>query len=175
MFDIGWPELLVIATILIVVVGPKDLPHMLRAFGRTMSKVRGMAAEFRTQFDDALREAELDEVRKAVSDVKGLDPRTSMREAMEPFRKAGDDVRKTMNETVGEEGRDDDRSPEVGLPEFDEAFDSPVDVPPDDVASGKPAAARPNDAGSENAPSGNADAGPQTALRREPAAGEQRT
>ena len=131
MFDIGWPEILVIATVLIVVVGPKDLPQMLRAFGRTMSKVRGMAAEFRSQFDDALREAELDEVRKAVSDVKGLDPRTSMREAMEPFRKAGEDVRSTMNEKVDAGDATSDRSRDIDLPEFDDAFDSPVDVPPD--------------------------------------------
>jgi Tat protein translocase TatB subunit len=46
MFDIGWPELLVVAIVLIVVVGPKDLPPMLRAFGRTTKKLRSMASEF---------------------------------------------------------------------------------------------------------------------------------
>ena len=96
MFDIGGLELLVLAVILIVVVGPKELPGMLRVFGRTMSKVRGMAAEFRGQFDDALREAELDEVRKTVADVGKLNPRTAMQEAMKPFKDAGDGLKRDL-------------------------------------------------------------------------------
>ena len=138
MFDIGWPELLVIATVLIVVVGPKDLPHMLRAFGRTMAKVRGMAAEFRTQFDDALREAELDEVRKTVADVKGLNPGHAFRDAIDPLRKAGEDVRKTMNEKVSADepaAKKDD--PKVDLPDMVEPFDSPV-VPDDGSVAMEP-------------------------------------
>ena len=58
MFDIGWSEVLVIATVAIVVVGPKDLPRMLRTFGKTMGTVRRTANDFKRQFDDALREAE---------------------------------------------------------------------------------------------------------------------
>jgi sec-independent protein translocase protein TatB len=49
MFDVGWSEMLVIAVVLIVVVGPKDLPRMLRQFGRTTSKLRAMAGDFRRQ------------------------------------------------------------------------------------------------------------------------------
>ena len=97
MFDIGGLELLVIAVILIVVVGPKELPGMLRVFGRTMAKVRGMAAEFRGQFDEALREAELDEVRKAASDLSRLNPKTAVRDAVSPFREAGEDLRKDLD------------------------------------------------------------------------------
>ena len=59
MFDLGWPELLVVALVLIIVVGPKDLPAMLRTFGKTTRKLRSMAGDFRSQFDDALKEAEL--------------------------------------------------------------------------------------------------------------------
>ena len=58
MFDIGWSEILVIAVVAIVVVGPKDLPRMLRTFGKTMGTVRRTANDFKRQFDDALREAE---------------------------------------------------------------------------------------------------------------------
>ena len=58
MFDIGWSEVLVIAVVAIIVVGPKDLPRMLRAFGKTMGQVRRTANDFKRQFDDALREAE---------------------------------------------------------------------------------------------------------------------
>jgi sec-independent protein translocase protein TatB len=68
MFDIGWTEVLVIATVAILVVGPKDLPRMLRSFGRTMGTVRRMSNDFKRQFDEALREAErqsgLDETKK---------------------------------------------------------------------------------------------------------------
>ena len=97
MFDIGGLELLVVAVLLIVVVGPKELPGMLRTFGRAMSKVRGMAAEFRGQFDDALREAELDEVRKAASDLGKLNPKTAMQEAMKPFKDAGAGLKRDLD------------------------------------------------------------------------------
>jgi sec-independent protein translocase protein TatB len=58
MFDVGWTELLVIAVVAIIVVGPKDLPRMLRAFGQTVGKMRRMANEFQSTFNDALKEAE---------------------------------------------------------------------------------------------------------------------
>lgn len=58
MFDIGWSEVLVIAVVAIIVVGPKELPRMLRTFGRTMGSVRRTANDFKRQFDEALREAE---------------------------------------------------------------------------------------------------------------------
>ena len=58
MFDIGWSEILVIAVVAIVVVGPKELPRMLRSFGKTMGSVRRMSNDFKRQFDEALREAE---------------------------------------------------------------------------------------------------------------------
>jgi sec-independent protein translocase protein TatB len=58
MFDIGASELLVIAVVAIVVVGPKELPRMLRTFGKTLGQVRRMSNDFRRQFDEALREAE---------------------------------------------------------------------------------------------------------------------
>jgi len=70
MFDIGWSELLVIAVVAIVVVGPKDLPRLMRTFGHYMGKVRGMAADFQRQFEEAVRDSELDEVRKAVHEVR---------------------------------------------------------------------------------------------------------
>ncbi len=74
MLDIGFPELLVVAVVLILVVGPKDLPPMLRAFGKTVKKYRGMATDFKNQFNEALEESELDELRQAASDVKNMNP-----------------------------------------------------------------------------------------------------
>jgi sec-independent protein translocase protein TatB len=58
MFDVGWSEILVIVVVAVVVVGPKDLPRMLRTFGKAMGQVRRTANDFRRQFDEALREAE---------------------------------------------------------------------------------------------------------------------
>ncbi|MER0239647.1 Sec-independent protein translocase protein TatB [Fulvimarina sp. MAC8] len=94
--DIGWTEMMVVAVVLIVVVGPKDLPGMLRTFGRAMKQMRSMAGDFRKQFDEALKEAELDEVRKSVDDVRGLDPRRQVREAMKPMKDIGDDIRSSV-------------------------------------------------------------------------------
>ncbi len=70
MFDIGWSELLVIAVVAIVVMGPKELPRLMRTFGYYTGKLRRAAGEFQRQFEDAVRESELDEVRKAMHDVR---------------------------------------------------------------------------------------------------------
>ncbi|HEX2020561.1 MAG TPA: Sec-independent protein translocase protein TatB [Aurantimonas sp.] len=96
MLDIAWTELLVIAIILVIVVGPKDLPRMLRTFGRTTKQIRSMASDFRRQFDDALREAELDEVRQTMSDAKKFDPTKDVRAAMSPMKAIGDEIRSSL-------------------------------------------------------------------------------
>jgi sec-independent protein translocase protein TatB len=68
MFDIGWSELLVIGVVAIIVVGPKELPRLMRTFGHYLGKVRHMAADFQRQFEEAVRDSEIDEVRKAMQD-----------------------------------------------------------------------------------------------------------
>ena len=73
-FGIGYTELLVIAVVAIIVIGPKDLPKVLRAFGRTMAKVRGMAREFQVHLDAAMRESGLDEVRREVQSIRSINP-----------------------------------------------------------------------------------------------------
>jgi sec-independent protein translocase protein TatB len=100
MFEIGYSEILVIAIVLIVVVGPKDLPKMLRAFGKTMTKFRQMSGDFQRQFNDALKEAELDEVRKTIADVRKLDPRQQVRDVFNPLRDAGNALKADLNKTV---------------------------------------------------------------------------
>ena len=73
MFDIGWTELLVIGIVALIVIGPRELPKTLRTIGQMMTKVRRMASEFQGQFNDAIREAELDELRKEaekLTDIK---------------------------------------------------------------------------------------------------------
>jgi sec-independent protein translocase protein TatB len=68
MFDIGWSELLVIGVVAIVVVGPKELPRLMRTFGHYTGKLRAMASDFQRQFEEAVRDSEIDEVRKAMQD-----------------------------------------------------------------------------------------------------------
>lgn len=96
MLEVGWSELLVIAIILIVVVGPKDLPGMMRTFGKMMGRVRTMANEFRGQFDEAMREAELDDVRKGLNEVNKYNPASSLRDAMNPIRQLGQDIKSDL-------------------------------------------------------------------------------
>lgn len=98
--DFGWTELLVISIVLIVVIGPKDLPKILRGFGQTMTSVRRMAGDFRKQFDDALKEAELDEVRKLADDVRSLDPRNQIKEALNPLADVGREIDADMKKAL---------------------------------------------------------------------------
>jgi sec-independent protein translocase protein TatB len=74
MFDIGWSELLVIAVVAIVVVGPKDLPKLMRGFGHYAGKLRRAASDFQRQFEEAMRESEVEEVRKAIESVRTETP-----------------------------------------------------------------------------------------------------
>ncbi len=87
MFDIGWTELLVIAVVAIIVVGPKDLPRMLRAFGQTVGKMRRMANEFQSTFNEALREAEkqadIADMRKQVEAAANFDPLGDLKKSIE--------------------------------------------------------------------------------------------
>ncbi|MER8896178.1 Sec-independent protein translocase protein TatB [Mesorhizobium sp. M0676] len=93
MFEVGWTEMLVIAIVMIVVVGPKDLPNMLRTFGRTTAKLRAMASDFQKQFNEALKEAELDDVKKSVDTLRGLNPAAEIRKQLNPFEQAAAEVR----------------------------------------------------------------------------------
>ncbi|WAX93232.1 Sec-independent protein translocase protein TatB [Aminobacter sp. NyZ550] len=93
MFEIGWTEMLVIAIVMIVVVGPKDLPKMLRTMGRMTAKARSMAGDFQRQFNEALKEAELDDVKKSVDELRGLNPAQQIRKQLNPFEQAASDVR----------------------------------------------------------------------------------
>jgi sec-independent protein translocase protein TatB len=93
MLDVGWTEMLVIAIVMIVVVGPKDLPKMLRSFGRTTAKMRSMANDFRKQFDEALKEAELDDVKSSFDQMRSMNPANDIKKALNPMEKAAADVR----------------------------------------------------------------------------------
>lgn len=91
MFDIGWSELMALVVIAIIFVGPKDLPRMMRTAGQYVAKVRAMAREFQNSFEDLAREAELDELRKEVSGLRGkvTEPMRSLQREMDKPVKIG--------------------------------------------------------------------------------------
>jgi sec-independent protein translocase protein TatB len=72
-FDIAWSELALIAAVALIVIGPKDLPRVMRNIGQWTRRARTMAAEFQRNLDDMMREAELDEIRKEVEKVSPAD------------------------------------------------------------------------------------------------------
>jgi sec-independent protein translocase protein TatB len=69
MFDIGWSEFVVIGVVALIAIGPKELPGVLRTVGQYMGKVRRMASEFQSQFQEAMREAEMADIKKSVDEM----------------------------------------------------------------------------------------------------------
>ncbi|HSK42084.1 MAG TPA: Sec-independent protein translocase protein TatB [Arenibaculum sp.] len=94
MFDIGWTEFAVIAVVALIVIGPKDLPVVLKTLGTWIRKARMLTREFQSSVDDMIREAELDEVRKQALELKQMnvsrqiektiDPTGTLRNAFDP-------------------------------------------------------------------------------------------
>lgn len=111
MFDIGWTELLVIAVVAILVVGPKDLPNMLRTLGRYAGKLRRTAGEFRDQFDEAMRESDLDDLRSTISEVDKYNPvsrvRNAVTESLNPLKDAAEDMTSDIGDLSGGSGGSD--------------------------------------------------------------------
>jgi sec-independent protein translocase protein TatB len=70
MFDIGWSELVVIAVVALIAIGPKELPGVLRMIGQWMGKIRKMASEFQGQFNEAMREADMADLKKSFDEVR---------------------------------------------------------------------------------------------------------
>ncbi len=95
MFDIGWGELLLIGIVALIFIGPKELPTVLRTLGQWMAKLRRMAAEFQNQFHEAMREAELADLKKQVDDL------TTQAQGYAHFDPVGD-VRKELEGTQHE-------------------------------------------------------------------------
>lgn len=84
MFDIGWPELMLIGLVALVVIGPKDLPKAIYGFGKWVRKARVVAREFQTHIDDMMREAELDDLRQQALKARDLNMSRMMENAVDP-------------------------------------------------------------------------------------------
>jgi len=91
MFDISWSEFLLIGVVALIVIGPKELPGVLRTLGQYTRKVRSMASEFQGQFQEAMREAEMADLKKQVDDMaqdlKDFDPLKEVKSDVEAMSK----------------------------------------------------------------------------------------
>jgi len=141
MFEVGWSELLVIAVVMIVVVGPKDLPNMLRTFGRTAAKLRAMAGDFQKQFNDALKEAELDDVKSSIDSLRGLNPMNEVRKQLNPFEQAAADVRAGVDTMMKPKPAADPAAPAAETPQAAEPLkNGATDMPGVNATEATPAA-----------------------------------
>jgi|SRR5215472_1136915 sec-independent protein translocase protein TatB len=91
MFDISWTEFLLIGVVALIVIGPKELPAVMRSLGQWTRKIRSLAADFQNQFHEAMREAEMADLKKQVDDVatgiKEYDPLKDVRADVESIGK----------------------------------------------------------------------------------------
>ncbi len=98
MFDISWTEFLLIGVVALIVIGPKELPAVMRSLGQWTRKVRVMAADFQNQFQEAMREAEMADLKKEVDDmaqdIKNYDPLKDVRADVESL---GKDFEKSLD------------------------------------------------------------------------------
>ena len=99
MFDISWTEFLLIGVVALIVIGPKELPGVLRTLGQWTRRVRSMAADFQGQFQEAMREAEMADLKKQVDDIahdiKSYDPLKDVRADVEA---AGKDIQSSLEQ-----------------------------------------------------------------------------
>lgn len=86
MFDLSWSHILIVLVVALVVVGPKDLPKLMRMVGRWLGKARAMADQFRKSFDEMARQSELDELRAEIEALRAQRPLA--------------DVEQTMNQSI---------------------------------------------------------------------------
>jgi len=144
MLDLGWSEILVIGIVALIVVGPKDLPRMLRTLGQYAGRARSIAREFQRSMDDAARQADIDELKEV---KKGLD---DMRDAQYKLqREMGQsflDKPKKAETKVAETKSGDTKSGDVkpgGAKPATKPADKKPAAKPADKAAAKPAQAAP--------------------------------
>lgn len=93
MLDIGWPELTIIALITILVVGPKEIPHVLRTVTQFVRKLRAMASEFQSGIDELAREAELDDMKNSIEKTASRDLASDLEKTVDPTGEMSGSVR----------------------------------------------------------------------------------
>lgn len=176
MLDIGWAEMAMVALLALIVVGPKDLPKMMRTAGQWMRKARSVAREFQSGLDDMMRESELDEARQAIEKTRKFDVKKELDSAVDPsgdIRKTAKDVEDTARSVERDAAsRNDQATPGGGKQATDaKTVDSASTGSGESEQSGgdKTASARPE---TPKAPGNSIDAGQTGASRRQEPQGE---
>lgn len=103
MFDVGWQELFVIGIVAVIVIGPKDLPRVLRTVTMGIRKIRGMAREFQDSIEELAREADLHELRKEIEQVGDTDFEKDLQTIIDPDReieKSVEEIGRSLDETA---------------------------------------------------------------------------
>ena len=109
MFDISWHELFLVALVTVIVVGPKEIPRVLKTVTGAMRKIRGMARDFQNSIDELAREAELDDLKKSVQGAGSLDLSKEVENVIDPGGSTEASIKelKTAVETGPSEGEGD--------------------------------------------------------------------
>ena len=101
-FGFGYSEMFVVAVVAIIVIGPKDLPKVLRAFGKTIAKMRGMAREFQGHLDQAMKETGFEDVKKEFDNIKNpanfIEPTMAKKAAEDASKRQVDDFNKLFGD-----------------------------------------------------------------------------
>jgi sec-independent protein translocase protein TatB len=153
MFDLDAGKILVVGVVALIVIGPKDLPRVLRTVGQTVGRMRRMASEFQNQFMEAIKEADLEEVKKELSAIQAsaaidtsFDAASIMRDEITSAVDGPRDVKEIGHSTIDLTGTG---------PMKDDEPAGPVDAAPQPLLS-----LAPGDLGEAASPAGGADAGP---------------
>src|SRR5229473_1280547 len=93
LFDIGWPELMLIGIVALVVIGPKDLPRALRVAGFWVRKARTLSREFQSSIDQMIREAELEDVRKDLKKATEFDIEKEFKDTIDPTGELAESIK----------------------------------------------------------------------------------
>lgn len=113
MFDIGWSELVVIGIVALIAIGPRELPAVLRTMGQWISKVRRMASDFQGQFQEAMREAEMADLKKQVEDIN--QQASSFASGFDPVASANEEIQKAIDGTPATEAAAEQAAPQVAV------------------------------------------------------------
>ena len=127
MFDFGWSELLVVAVVAVIVVGPRELPRLMRTIGQYVGKAKSMASELQSQFNDMAHQSELDEIRKSVNDLKDDNPLKAFEDSLNDVATQGEGFNTSLNESMERESGTAETENDPGLVE-DYDGEDPLDV-----------------------------------------------
>src|SRR2546430_12042479 len=144
MFEIGWGELLIIGVVALIAIGPKELPGVLRTLGQWMSKLRRMASEFQSQFHEAMREAEMADLKKQVDDMTSQAQSYASFDPVAEVRRELDSTQQQIESAMVDKAGAASPSPPVAAePSTSPAGAEPAGAPGTDVAAPSAAAHEP--------------------------------